>query len=67
MIMINWKLSKYQDLEDVDSEGKDCASYNWSIINDQEGISSESSVAPRSPVGQIVIEGRTNEHRTHHS
>jgi len=44
---MNWKLSKYQDLEDVESEDKNCASFNWSIINNQEGIGSESSVAPQ--------------------
>jgi len=65
------KLSKYKDLEievsrDVESEDKNCASCNWSIRNNWEGIRSEPSVAPRSPVGHRAIEDRTNEHCTQH-
>jgi hypothetical protein len=51
---------------DVVSEDKNWAAYNWSIRNNQEGIKSESSVAPRSPVGHRATEGHTNEHCTHH-
>jgi hypothetical protein len=66
------KLSKYKDLgdrgqQDVESEDKICASNNWSIRNNQEGIRSELSVAPRSPVNNKTTKDYTNKHCTHHS
>jgi hypothetical protein len=50
----------------VESEDENSASYNWSIRNNQEGISSERSAAPRSPVGHRAAEGH-NEHCTQSS
>jgi preprotein translocase subunit SecG len=52
--------------QDVESEDKYCASYNWSIRNNLEGIRSEPSVATRSPVSHRATEGHTNEHCTQH-
>ena len=49
------------------SEDKKYASYNWSIRNNKEGIRSEPSVAPRSPVGHRATEYHTNDHCTHPS
>ena len=46
----------------MESEDKNCASCNWSIRNNQEGIRSEPSVAPRSPVDHRSTEDNTNEH-----
>ena len=63
------KLSMYKDLEigqeDVESKNKNCGSYNWSIRNNQEGITSEPSVAPRSLVTHRATQDHT-EHCTHH-
>jgi hypothetical protein len=44
-----------------------CASYDWSNRENYEGIRSEPSVAPRSPVGHKTTEGHTNDHCTRHS
>jgi hypothetical protein len=35
-------------------EDKDCASYNWSIRNNNEGIRSEPLVAPLSPSAIVL-------------
>ena len=45
------------------SEEKNCASYNCSIRNSKEGIRSDPSVAPRSPVGSRATD-HTNKHYT---
>ena len=57
----------YRGQQDVESQDKNSASCNCSIRNYSEGIRSEPSVAPRSPVGHRVAEGHTNGHCTHHS
>jgi hypothetical protein len=49
----------------VEIEDKNCTSYDWSIRNNQVGIRSEPSVAPRSPVGHRATEDHTNEHCAH--
>ena len=53
--------------QDVESEDKNCAGYNWSIRNSQEWFRSEPSVVVRSPVGRTSTEGHTNGHCTQHS
>jgi hypothetical protein len=52
--------------QDVENEDKICASYNWNIRNNKEGITSEQSVAPKSPAGHGTTEDYANEHCTHH-
>jgi hypothetical protein len=50
----------------VEIEDKNCASYNRNIRNNKEEITSEPSVAPKSPVGHGATEDYANEHCTHH-
>jgi hypothetical protein len=52
--------------QDVESEDKTFASYNWSIRDIEEGIRSEPSTAPWSLDGHRSTEGHNNEHCTHH-
>ena len=52
--------------QDVESEDKTSASYNWSIRDNEEGIRSEPSAAPRSLVCHRSTEGHNNVHCTHH-
>ena len=51
----------------MESGDKNCASCNWSIGNNKEGIRSEPSVAPRSQVDYSATKDHTNEHCTQHS
>ena len=53
--------------QDVESEDKNCATYNWSIRNNYVWIRSEPAVAAGSPTGHRATEGHTNEHCTQHS
>ena len=50
----------------MENADNNCASYNWSTRNNYEGLRSEPSVAPRSPVGHRTAEVRTDEHGTQH-
>jgi hypothetical protein len=68
----NWKTKPVQRAGhrgqlNVESEDKNCASYNWSIRNNWERIRSKPSVPPRSQDGHRAAEGHTNEHCTQHS
>ena len=51
--------------QDVESEDKNCAIYNWSVRNNEEWIRSEPSVAPKSAVGHRATD-QTDEHCTPH-
>ena len=65
----NWKTKQVKRPGDrgqhfVESEDKNCASYNWNIRNPERNRS-EPSVASGSPVGHIPTEDHADVHCTH--